>query len=481
MGELLEYTAEAVRLTDYTEALSRVAAFAGLSPDQLCGLQEADLLHVAENGTILDPRNPIRAYFVVLDGEVCADRIEKDGTITRIGIARTNETFGEVVLLAGKAPSVRVFATKPSILLRFSEPTFWDMMACRPEIRKVVLGHMAQRLHAYEAEAAHREKLISLGTLAAGLMHELHNPGSAAKRAASQLRSNMLRLQELSLRFCDRQTTPAQLSCMRRLQEEAITHARTTAMSSLEQSDAEEQMADWLESAGVENAYRIAPSLVGIGIDQHELECTRDAFQTDGFSDALNWLESLVSSVSLVDAIEESISRVSDLVMAVKKFAYDDRCTLREVDVHDSIQSTLTILGHKIRQRQITVAKHFGAQQPNIHTTGVAISQVWTNLIDNAIDASPEGAEIEVRTWSEPDYLAVAIIDHGSGIPEDVQQQIFEPFFTTKPVGKGTGLGLEIVQRIVTQGFGGKIEVQSKPGETRFLVHLPRQAATANR
>ena len=247
-------------------------------------------------------------------------------------------------------------------------------------------------------------------------------------------------------------------------------------MSSLEQSDAEEEMAEWLDSAGVENAYKIAPSLVGIGIDTHELECTRDAFANGGFSDALNWPESLVSSVALVDAVEESISRVSDLVMAVKKFAYDDRCTLREVDVHDSIQSTLTILGHKMRQRQISVVKKFDAAQPNIRTTGVAISQVWTNLIDNAIDASPEGGEIEVHTWGEPGFLAISIADHGTGIPEDVKARIFEPFFTTKPVGKGTGLGLEIVQRIVTQSFGGKIEVESKPGDTQFTVRLPQQA-----
>jgi signal transduction histidine kinase len=160
--------------------------------------------------------------------------------------------------------------------------------------------------------------------------------------------------------------------------------------------------------------------------------------------------------------------------MAVKKFAYDDRCTLRDVDVHDSIQSTLTILGHKLRQRQITVAKHFDADQPNIRTTGVAISQVWTNLIDNAIDASPDSDQIEVKTWSEPGFLAVSVGDHGSGIPEEMKSRIFEPFYTTKPVGKGTGLGLEIVKRIVTQSFGGTIEVDSKPGATQFIVRLPR-------
>jgi len=473
-SEVQDPSTQTIVLSDYAEQLRRVAAFADVSPDELCGLTSAELIKMPANSTILDPNAPIRAYWVVLEGEVCADRIEQDGSLTRIGIAKENETFGEVVLLAGKSPTVRVLTAKPSTLLRFSEDAFWSLMACCPPVRKVVLSHMAQRLHAYQAEAAHREKLISLGTLAAGLMHELHNPGSAAKRAASQLRANLLRLQELSLRFCEHETSRDQISCMRELQLEAIAHAKSSTMSSLEQSDAEESMGQWLETAGVENAFKIAPTLVSIGLDPEELVCMRDAFAGDGLSDALNWLEALVSSVSLVEAVEESISRVSELVMAVKKFAYDDRCTLREVDVHDSIQSTLTILGHKMRQRQISVAKHFDADQPNIRTTGVAISQVWTNLIDNAIDASPEGGQIDVRTWTEPGYLVIDVTDHGGGIPEDLKERIFEPFFTTKPVGKGTGLGLEIVQRIVTQSFGGKIDVESKPGETQFIVRLPQ-------
>jgi signal transduction histidine kinase len=469
-----QYTVERVSLDAYAEQLTAAFAAEGLTPDQLCGLGDADLLRVPAGVMFHDPAENVRAFWVLLEGEVLADKAEPDGSRTRVYTAKAGDSFGEVVLLVGKVPTLYLLASQPSVGLRISEDTFWNLMSCCLPVRKVVLANMAQRLHAHQAEAAHREKLISLGTLAAGLMHELHNPGSAAKRAASQLRTNLLRLQELSLRFCDVEMSQAQLACMRELQMEAISHAKTTAMSSLEQSDAEEAMAEWLNTAGVENAYKIAPSLVAIGLDPRELDCTREAFAQGGFSDALNWLESLVSSVSLVDAIEESVTRVSDLVLAVKKFAYDDRCTLRDVDVHDSIQSTLTILGHKMRQRQITVAKHFDAGQPIIHTTGVAISQVWTNLIDNALDASPEGGEIEVRTWDEPGFLAISVGDHGAGIPEELRTRIFEPFYTTKPVGKGTGLGLEIVQRIVMQSFGGRIEVDSKPGATQFIVRLPR-------
>jgi signal transduction histidine kinase len=477
MGDQLEFKVERVPAERYAGLLCSAFALPGLTPDQLCGLSDADLLTIPAGVVFHDPKDNFRAFWVLIEGEVYADKVDPDGTRTRFYVAKPGESFGEVYLLAGKAPMLYLQASKDSVGLRLGEDIFWNLMSCSPAVRSMVLKNMSLRLQSHMVEAAHREKLVSLGTLAAGLMHELHNPGSAAKRASSQLRAKLLRLQELSLRFCDRETTPTQLACMRELQEEAIAHSKTTALSTLEQADAEESLAEWLDTNGVEDAYKIAPSLVNIGIDSGELECMRDEFGRDGFSDALNWLESLVSSVSLVDAIEESISRISDLVMAVKKFAYDDRCTLRDVDVHDSIQSTLTILGHKLRLKRIEVVKHFEANPASIHTTGVAISQVWTNLLDNAIDASPEGSKIEVRTWSEPGFLSVGILDHGSGIPPEVLEHIFEPFYTTKPVGKGTGLGLEIVQRIVTQNFGGKIQVDSKPGATQFTIRLPRENA----
>jgi signal transduction histidine kinase len=241
-------------------------------------------------------------------------------------------------------------------------------------------------------------------------------------------------------------------------------------------------MSEWLLSAGVENAYSIGPVLVSMGFDRDEIACAQVHFDPESFSDALNWFGALVSSVSLVCAIEESISRISELVMAVKKFAYDERTPDRELDVHDSLQSTLTILGHKLRIKQIQVEKRFEASPSSIRTRGYALSQVWTNLIDNAADASPEKSQIEIATWSEPDWIAISIGDHGAGIPPDVLPRIFEAFYTTKPQGSGTGLGLEIVHRIVTQKFGGKIEVQSEPGNTRFIVRLPlNTSASASR
>jgi signal transduction histidine kinase len=291
----------------------------------------------------------------------------------------------------------------------------------------------------------------------------------------------LLRLQELSLRHGAKPKTQPQLDCMHSLLEHAFRGCHAPSLSTIEQSDAEEAMSEWLQSAGVENAFTIGPALVEIGFDFRELDCAKDAFERGELSDALNWLGALISSVSLVCAIEESISRISELVMAVKKFAYDEKSSARELDVHDGLQSTLTILGHKLRIKGIQVEKEFAASPSIIHTRGSSLNQVWTNLIDNALDASPSNAKIRIATWREagdgsatgPDRLAVSIEDHGDGIPPEALPHIFEAFFTTKPQGSGTGLGLEIVHRIVTQKFGGTIEVESEPGNTRFIVRLP--------
>jgi signal transduction histidine kinase len=480
---------ELVPLASVAEELRRTLAFAETNFAELVEIGPVDRVTMPAGTRFEDGWAPNNAYAIVLQGELRVLRAEADGSRTVVSEARAGEGFGEAPMLMGKAHfSVIVEAVEDSVAVRFTEEAFWKLLACCPKFRKVVLSDMARRLQLYQVDALHREKLVTLGTLAAGLMHELHNPGSAAKRASSQLRLNLLRLQSLSLRFSNEPKTHLQLECMRTLLEHTMKGCQMPAMSSVQQSDAEEAMAEWLVASGVENAYSIAPALVGIGLKQDELTCAKDAFTAESFSDALNWLEALVGSVTLVCTIEESIGRVSDLVMAVKKFAYDEKSPARELDVHDSLQSTLTILGHKLRIKGIHVEKEFAAEPSWIQTRGSSLSQVWTNLIDNALDASPANAKVRIATWIEAgkascngagpgaDQLAVSIEDHGAGIAAEVLPHIFEPFFTTKPQGSGTGLGLEIVHRIVTKKFGGTIEVQSTPGDTRFIVRLPIQA-----
>jgi signal transduction histidine kinase len=306
-------------------------------------------------------------------------------------------------------------------------------------------------------------------------MHELNNPGAAALRAASQLRENLARMQEISLRFTRTPISAEQLDCMASLQDQAMRRDCCVLMGSLEQSDREEALGEWLASSGVENAWRLAPALAEMGMDADRLQCARAAFNGQKLSDVLNWLESVISSAQLVATIESSIARVTDLVVAVKKYAYEGKGVGTSLNIHESVHSTLIILGHKLRHKAIVLRKHFAQDLPALEGAAPGLNQVWTNLLDNAIDASPQGGEITIRTRRDGDRVAVSIADHGSGISEEDQKHIFEPFFTTKPVGSGTGLGLDIARRIVESKHGGEIVLQSSPGGTEFTVYLPIQ------
>jgi signal transduction histidine kinase len=467
---------EDVAIADVAPALHSFTEFEGCDFTCVPGLEAVQRVHVPAESAITEPGQSPLFYTLVLEGKLRADRPEQDGTLSTVGFAATGQGFGEGPIMYGKqASSFFVRAVEDSVVIRFTEQQFWNLLACCPEVRKMAIRDMTARIQAYQVEALHREKLVTLGTLAAGLMHELHNPGAAAKRSATQLRENLLRLQQLGLRISERPKSPEQLDCIKSLLHHATCSCKIAALSSVEQADAEESLSQWLDTAGVENAWTIGPALVEMGFHPEELRCAQVHFEPAAFSDALNWLGSLVSSMKQVCTIEESIGRVSDLVSAVKKFAYDEKSPARDLDVHESLQSTLTILGHKLRIKQIKVEKKFDASPSVIETRGSALSQVWTNLIDNAADASPNNGAIEIRTWTEPEWLVVSIGDQGPGIPEDVRPHIFEAFFTTKPQGSGTGLGLDIVHRIVTQKFDGRIDIESQPGDTRFIVRLPRR------
>jgi len=426
-------------------------------------------------GSVLSsPGDAPVCYWLVLSGQVILERQEQDGSRAVAATVDPGQGFGETPILLGRKQTVfLVTAQQPTTLVRFTCEGFWRLMAASPTARTLLQSDASDRVQAYQVEALHRERLVSLGTLAAGLMHELHNPGAAAVRSAARLRGNLMRLEKLSLRFSHQPHNEQQLDCVHRLLELALAERERIVLSSMEQADAEVRLADWLQGRGVENANRIAPALVDAGLDESQLACALQSFTAETFSIALNWLEALVSSAALVGSIEDSIERVTDLAASVKRFAVCDQVAEREVDIHQSLQSTLTLLDHKLRIKQIGIECSYRAKLATIASRGSVLGQVWTNLIDNAADASPAGSSIEIATFNKPGWLAVAITDHGAGIPAEVRPHMFEPFFSTKPQGVGTGLGLEIVHRIVTQNCGGMIEVESEPGRTTFTVWLP--------
>ena len=373
-----------------------------LKEEDLSCLGTVDLVEMPAGTLLFQQGTTIPVFCMILEGEIRATRRELNGIETPLAVFQEGDTFGETPLLLGdKESAVQCEAVRDSRLLRVDAEGFWRLMATCPMVRQGVLMNAAKHIHTFQATTLHREKLISLGTLAAGLMHELNNPGSAAKRSAAQLRENLMHLQDLSMRFCKSPLTPQQATCLLDMQREVLALDKPKPLSSLEEADAEEELATWLESIGVNNAWKLAPTLVAAGWKRNDVVCAQEAFPAETLQVALSWLEALISAMQQLTTIEESISRVTDLVIAVKKYAYEDKSGEHVIDVHESIASTLTILGHKFRHKQLVVEKDFAADLPKIKTRGTGLSQVWTNILDNATDAAPEGSKVRIRTWTE--------------------------------------------------------------------------------
>ncbi len=466
-------------ITEELSALLRkVPILSSLKDEELHCLQGVREIYIEPGEVIMQQGEVAHFFWILLEGELQVHQTQPDGRTVLLHTVDSGNAFGEIPLLTNLPNPSTLEASRPSRLLQLDEDQFWTLMTSCPEVRKAILSNMAHRVEKLHSFTIQQEKMASLGTLAAGLMHELNNPGAAARRAASQLRENLMRMHTLSSRFSESDLTREQKRCMFSLQQQALSAKHPLMMNSLEQSDAEEQLAEWMESAHVEDAWKMAPTLASIGMNASELECVRSDFNGPLLSAALGWLEALVSSMQLVGTIEESIGRVTDLVHAVKSYAYEGKGQRQTIDINESIHATLLILGHKMREKEIAVTKDFASDLPLLHSECTGLNQIWTNLLDNAIDAAPQHGRIGVRTWSEDNpatshaELCIAISDNGSGIPPEIQPHIFDPFYTTKPVGVGTGIGLGIVRRIIDQ-YGGTIRFDTQPGSTEFVVRIP--------
>lgn len=466
-------------LEELSREIRDVPILSTLKQDDLRCLGELHVVRVDAGELVMKQGEMAHFFWIVLGGSLKIFDTLPNGTEVHYFEYTKGHTFGELPLLANLPNMTSVRATTESRMLRLDETAFWNLMTVCPEVRQGILQNMAFRLQKLQNGTLQQEKMAALGTLAAGLMHELNNPGSAAKRAASQLRENLMRMHALTAKFSRSEMNREQKQCLWELQEQALATHEPLKLSSIEQSDAEEELATWMEGASIPNAWKLAPTLVGIGIQSEELECAREQFPAESLADALNWLEALVSSVQLVTTIEESIGRVSDLVHAVKSYAYEGKGQKQSIDVNESIHATLVILGHKLREKQIVLEKDLAQNLPMLESMCTGLNQIWTNLLDNSIDAVPQSGTIRVQTLLEArrdgrpgEDICVRIGDNGSGIPLDVQPHIFDPFYTTKDVGVGTGLGLGIVHRIVEQ-FGGTVRFTSEPGSTEFFVRLP--------
>ena len=317
------------------------------------------------------------------------------------------------------------------------------------------------------------EKLATLGRLSAGMAHELNNPAAAAQRAAVQMQATISHLQESHLRLGQFSFSDEQLESLRALDRLAGEQASHPAdLDSLTRSDREAVLETWLDKQGIDQAWEVAPTLVDLGYELAALERLAGDFPAPQLQAVIVWLSDTYTLYSLLEEIGQGTGRISELVRALKGYTYLDQAPIQTVDIQEGLDSTLIILRSKLRAG-ITVRREYAADLPRIQAYGSELNQVWTNLIDNAIDAMDGEGELTLRTRHDDRWVIVEVEDSGAGIPEEILPNIFDPFFTTKAPGSGTGLGLNISHNIVVQKHQGRMDVTSEPGKTRFEVRIP--------
>jgi signal transduction histidine kinase len=322
---------------------------------------------------------------------------------------------------------------------------------------------------------AERERLLALGKLSAGLTHELNNPAAAAGRAADALRDKVSGMRHKLAMIADGKIAGGQLRKLVMAQDEFVKKVRhAPPLSPIETSDREDELGDWLDEAGISGGWDLAPVFVAGGLEVSDLEAVRTATDPSVLEGAVRWLAYTVETESLLREITDATTRISDLVMAAKQYSQMDRAPHRWVDVHEGLDATLVMFGRKLGEGSgVRIVKDYDRTLPTIPAYAAELNQVWTNIVQNALDAMEDAGTLTVRTALDGERVLVEIGDSGPGIPPDVRQRIFEPFFTTKGVGKGTGLGLDVSYRVIVSRHHGDIAVESQPGDTRFQVRLP--------
>jgi len=444
-------------------------AFADLPEDQVAWfLSQSQELQLDAGEVYAKQGDPPEAMFVLLAGEF-EWRGEFNGETITLPL-KVGDITGALPFSRMKHYTVTGRSITGGRILRFPASLFPELTQKMPELVKRLVGIMTDRVREATRIEQQRDRLASLGKLSAGLAHEMNNPAAAAKRAAAQLRTTLYRIKEASHQLGRRELTPTQKAEVEKL-ESSFTRQDGPPPDALTISDLEEQIDSLLRSHGQNDLWQLSAELAQRGIKPEALESLFENLDAGTARAALVRIAASVEIASLLNEIESSTSRISDLVRAIKEYTYMDQSPVQNVDVVKSLETTLTIMHHKLK-RGVTVQRDYQPIPFLVNSFGSELNQVWTNLIDNAIDAMNGNGELRVRTFRDDGCVVVEIADNGPGISPEVRSHIFEPFFTTKGVGEGTGLGLDTVQRIVRKHHGN-IQINSKPGDTRFQVWLP--------
>ena len=455
------------------EVLQQSLFLTSLTAEQLDWLVQNGEWVYLESGDVLITQNvPQDAFYIVMEGEFEIIRSSAQEKVV-LAVQGKGQILGEMSAIGEVPPTATVRSTCSSCVLKIKRETFHQLIMGNPVIAVELVRTAMIRLRNTEAMLNQREKLASLGTLAAGLAHELNNPAAAAHRSTEQLRQtfNTWLNSRVGLDSLNLEPRLNEI-VINKLREHTASHDHTgLTIDPLERSDRETEIEAWLESHGMEDAWEYAPSFVDFDWRPADLSAWCAEFEPAQIPIILRWLATGYIIHVLLDETLQSSERVSEIVAAVKSYAYLDEAPRKEIDIPEGLESTLVILRHKIKQG-ITIEREYDRSLSHIETYPSELNQVWTNLMDNAIDAMNGEGILRLKTYGNDDHLVVEIGDNGPGIPAEVLPRLFEPFYTTKEPGKGTGLGLH-VSYVIVQKHRGKIEVQSQPGDTRFIVSLP--------
>jgi signal transduction histidine kinase len=432
----------------------------------------AELREFEEGDVVSEHSEPPPGLLCLLEGTFVNSRLV-DGRLEAAGRQEAPTWSAAIAVLTEDVLPVRMAAGPVCRVAIIPAEDFRRLALAHPTVHRHVMlqvGPVMARITGYEQN---RERLASLGTMAAGLAHELNNPAAAVRRAAEAMGEALDVLGRAPGEFVESGIEREDAGRIVELQREAIARAEAQEdVDALDAADAEDALLERLEDLGVPEPWKIAEPLAAAGIDEDWLQ-RLTTLAGRGTPAALEWVAASLSARSLADELRESAERMSNLVGAVKSYAYMDRGGVVEVDVHEGLKTTMMVLKHKLKHAAIQVVKDFDKTLPRITVHGSELNQVWTNLLDNAITALGESGTLTLRTRRDGPCILVEITDDGPGIAPDVIDHVFDPFFTTKGVGEGTGLGLDTARRIVVERHGGSISVDSVPGETTFHVWLP--------
>ncbi len=458
-----------------TQDLRAIPDFINVPDEQLQWLIDKSEIQTFKQGEyVFQKGDPIDKLSIILEGRVDI-KFEQNGNYKVIGHMTKNTIGGSLPFSRLSSAMGYGEVIEDAKILILNKSFFREMVSDHYDLTESLVHNMTSRVREFTKNNVQSEKMMALGKLSAGLAHELNNPASAMLRSAKALKKHLANVPEKFKRIISINASEEEINTINKVLFDKISNRPENNMKLTERNEKEEELEEWLENHSLDNAFELTETLLDFCMGIPEMEEIHKATGDQNFPHAIEWIENVLTTEKMVDEIEEASDRISGLVQSIKSYTHMDRAPEKvPTDIHIGIKSTLTMLNHKLKKKNIAVEKDFQKELPEPRIFVSEVNQVWTNLIDNAIDAMDHSGTIVIKTSKDKNFIKIEITDNGKGIPEEHLNNIFDPFFTTKGIGEGTGMGLEVVQRIINQ-HNGDIKVTSKKGKTTFTVCLPIQ------